>query len=152
MESNEATFNAIIDQLPQLLYQLKNCEDCHRRDHRLRDVPGIYVFWEGEQALYVGRTNTLRSRVLYHSRRSSGHNSATFAFLLAREKAPDTITGTRVALEKHPVFSSLFFKAKERVAAMTVRFVEVSDPRTQAILEIYAASVLATPYNDFDNH
>jgi hypothetical protein len=35
---------------------------------------------------------------------------------------------------------------------MDLRFVEESDPIRQALLEIYSARVLKTPYNDFDNH
>ncbi len=49
-------------------------------------------------------------------------------------------------------FKSAFDKAKERIALMDTRFVEESDPVRQALLEIYAATVLKTPYNDFDTH
>ena len=35
---------------------------------------------------------------------------------------------------------------------MKIRFVEETDPVRQALLEIYVATVLETPYNDFDNH
>ncbi len=51
------------------------------------DVPkaGIYLFSEGDEHQYVGRTNTLRTRLQNHCRPSSGHNSATFAFRIARQ-------------------------------------------------------------------
>jgi hypothetical protein len=35
---------------------------------------------------------------------------------------------------------------------MDLRFVEESDPTRQALLEIYVAVTLKTPFNDFDNH
>jgi len=35
---------------------------------------------------------------------------------------------------------------------MVVRWVQESDPVKQALLEIYVAVVLQTPYNDFDTH
>jgi hypothetical protein len=35
---------------------------------------------------------------------------------------------------------------------MDLRFVEEADPTRQALLEIYAATVLETPFNDFENH
>jgi hypothetical protein len=35
---------------------------------------------------------------------------------------------------------------------MDIRFIEESDPVRQALLEIYVASALQTPFNDFDNH
>jgi hypothetical protein len=49
-------------------------------------------------------------------------------------------------------FKSAFDKAKKRITSMDIRFVEESDPTRQALLEIYTATVLKTPYNDFDNH
>ncbi len=35
---------------------------------------------------------------------------------------------------------------------MQVRYVEERDPLRQALLEIYVALVLKTPYNDFNTH
>ena len=35
---------------------------------------------------------------------------------------------------------------------MEIRVVEEADPVSQALLEIYAAMVLPTKYNDFSNH
>jgi hypothetical protein len=35
---------------------------------------------------------------------------------------------------------------------MDYRYVEEADPVRQCLLEVYCAAVLATPYNDFDNH
>lgn len=49
-------------------------------------------------------------------------------------------------------FGSAFLAAKRRVADMEIRYVEEADPVKQALLEIYAATSLGTPYNDFENH
>lgn len=35
---------------------------------------------------------------------------------------------------------------------MQLRYVEEPDPLRQALLEMYIAFVLRTPYNDFNNH
>ncbi len=50
------------------------------------DVPksGVYLLSEAGDHLYAGRSNRLRQRLQQHGRPSSGHNSAPFAFLLAR--------------------------------------------------------------------
>ena len=40
----------------------------------------------------------------------------------------------------------------EKVKSMQVRVVEICDPHTQAMFEVYAAIALNTPYNDFRNH
>jgi len=50
------------------------------------------------------------------------------------------------------VFGRAFKAAKRRVAVMNIRYVEETDPTRQALLEIYAATALATPFNDFDTH
>lgn len=46
---------------------------------------GIYLFSEGDDHLYVGRTNRMRDRLQEHCRPSSTNNSAPFAFILARK-------------------------------------------------------------------
>ncbi|HEY2852717.1 MAG TPA: hypothetical protein VGJ18_07735, partial [Gemmatimonadaceae bacterium] len=61
--------------------------------------------------------------------------------------------GRRAALALNDVaFAAAFTAAKTRVRAMQVRYVEETDPLRQALLEIYASIVLATPYNDFNTH
>lgn len=47
---------------------------------------------------------------------------------------------------------SAFKRAKERVRAMEFRAVEESDQTRQALLEVYCAIALKTPYNDFGTH
>ncbi len=60
--------------------------------------------------------------------------------------------GSRADLLKDPTFRSSFERAKNHVRGMGLRFVGENDPVRQALLEIYVAVVLGTPYNDFDNH
>lgn len=124
-----------------------------------QDMPeaGIYLFSEGDKHLYVGRTKRMRSRLQTHCRPSSGHNSATFAFHVARERTGRTEAtyepnGSRADLEKEPEFAAAFTEAKKRVRAMNVRFVDMPDSMRQALLEMYAALALGTPHNDFDTH
>jgi hypothetical protein len=125
-----------------------------------KDMPksGIYLFSEGRRPLYVGRSSNIRQRYGHHCRPSSPHNQAVFAFLLARE-ITNRISpvykkgeGNRSWLVQQPDFLAAFLEAKVRVRAMDFRFVEQSDQTLQALLEIYAAVVLRTKYNDFTNH
>ena len=118
---------------------------------------GIYLLSEVDAHLYVGRTNNLRRRLQNHFRQSASHNQATFAFRIAREetgsrKASYRREGSRAELQNDPVFGPAFVCAKSWIAAMSVRFVEEPDPTRQALLEIYVATVLGTPFNDFENH
>ena len=49
-------------------------------------------------------------------------------------------------------FKKAFEDAKERIRKMDFRYVEETDPTRQALLEIYCAVVLGTPYNSFKTH
>jgi hypothetical protein len=53
-----------------------------------KDIPqaGIHLFSEGGFNLFVGRSNRMRQRLQEHCRPSSTHNSAPFAFKLARKE------------------------------------------------------------------
>jgi hypothetical protein len=118
---------------------------------------GIYLFSEGSAHQYVGRTNGIRRRVRNHTRPSATHNQATFAFRIARSTtglltASYKPEGSRQGLQSDAVFGPAFVEAKARVALMDLRFVEEKDPTRQALLEIYVATVLGTPFNDFENH
>lgn len=72
----------VVGRMPTLLQCLR---DSDLRDRNFRGFPqrGIYVFYENDCPIYVGRTNRMNDRILEHGRRSSPHNSASFAFLLA---------------------------------------------------------------------
>jgi predicted GIY-YIG superfamily endonuclease len=113
---------------------------------------GVYLFSEGDDHLYVGRTDRLRDR---HKEHWSGKaNDAPFAFKLARYATDNLFKGgrTRKALEADPAFAAAFIAAKERVSNMQFRWVEETDPNRQCLLEIYATVVLDARYNDFINH
>jgi hypothetical protein len=123
------------------------------------DVPtsGIYWLSEGSDSIYVGRSKRIRKRLVSHGRVSAGHETASFAFLLAREmtgrvKATYTKKGSRADLLLDPVFATAFLAAKARIRAMDVRFVAEADPVRQCLLEVYAAVALKARYNCFDSH
>jgi predicted GIY-YIG superfamily endonuclease len=114
----------------------------------------IYLFSEAGKPLYVGRTNHLRQRMRQHSIPAAQHNQAVFAFKIARKKTGHPVAaysaeGGRLALTREPEFAKAFAEAKARIREMEVRFVEEEDPFRQALLEIYAAVAMKTPYNDF---
>jgi predicted GIY-YIG superfamily endonuclease len=124
-----------------------------------KDAPSecIYLFSENDRHLYVGRTRNLRQRLRQHSIPASQHNQAVFAFRLAREKtgrmvAAYSVEESRAALTRNDSFAAAFTDAKKRVRSMQVRYVKETDPLRQALLEIYVAVVLQTPYNDFNTH
>ena len=57
---------------------------------------------------------------------------------------------SRSALAQHELFGPLFVAEKGTVAGMTMRWVVVEHPVTQALLEVYTALELVTPFNSFE--
>lgn len=152
-------FADYLSQIYGLLRQLKACPPATHAELAQRipkNTPGIYAFYHDDQPLYVGRTRDLRRRLNEHSRPKSSHYSASFAFLRARHAAEAaghtaSLAGkSRSALAGHEVFGPLFVAEKLAVAGMTVRWVQVADAVTQALLEVYAALELGTPFNSFE--
>ena len=149
-------FDTVIEVMPKLLRDLQSSRARSRDD--LRDLPqrGIYVFYENDVPIYVGRSRRLKERLMSHGRKSSGHNTATFAFILAAEEARKRKFQfrqmTRAELEDDPEFGEIFRQAKDRVRRMKIRVVEVTDPIEQTVFEVYAALALETPYNNFETH
>jgi len=117
-------------------------------------VGGIYLFSEGTNHLYVGRTKrSIAVRIRDHF---STAPDCPFAWLLAREatgrKATYTPKGSRKALLSDPVFKAEYERAKNRIRRMEVRYLHEPDSIRQALLEIYVAIASNTRYNDFNTH
>lgn len=147
-------FAKAIEELPAALERLLACNAQSGMTALSKAVParGVYLFSEGSEHLYVGRTNRLRTRHREH--RAGRNNDAPFAFKLARRRTGNVAKGglTRSQLEVDETFASAFAVAKSEVSRMDFRWVEESDPVRQCLLEIYVSIALATPYNDFENH
>ena len=156
-DQRRAALHVILDRLATRLAALLACEA-----HKAADwtqIPtwttAVYLLSEDGRPIYVGRTRTLRRRLRQHVSTTSGRDSATFAFRLAKvdaARAGVAVKRTRKTLEADANFQQFFDAAKGRVAAMDVRYIVVDDPVEQALLEVYAAESLATPYNTFETH
>jgi hypothetical protein len=147
VESLEPTFQRLMQMSPVNAERLPS----------VMPQQGIYLFSDGKTHMYVGRSDNIRRRIALHCRVSSQHNQATFAFRMARSKtgqtqAAYTSSGSRLQMAKDAVFGPAFTASKARIRTLDLRFVEEADPTRQALLEIYIATVLETPYNDFANH
>ena len=149
-------FNNLVQQLPELLRRLSDSP--LKSQSNLSNIPskGIYVFYENGKPIYVGRTDHMKTRLQEHSRPSSKHNSATFAFNIAMKEAIKKGIDTkryRNVLEQDQDFAPLFSKAKERVSKMGIRVVGIDDPIVQTLFEVYAVIALKTQeYNYFETH
>lgn len=157
MNSN---FAALIERLQPRFEQLMAMDPV--RDCQFNGpVPeqGVYLFSEpGNCHLYVGRSRKIRRRYGGHCNPGANHNTAVFAFQLARE-ATDRVEASyqagpdsREGLMKDTEFLAAFDKAKARIRGMDFRFVEEPHPTRQCLLEIYTAVALDTRYNNFKTH
>jgi hypothetical protein len=116
---------------------------------------GVYLFSEKDKPIYVGRSDNIPRRYGQHTLPSSQTNQAALASLIAKEELdllPDYRPGARARLLANELFTAAFHKAKQRIRSMEFRAVEETDPLKQALIEVYCAVVLETPYNDFSNH
>jgi hypothetical protein len=128
---------------------------------------GVYLFTEAGKHLYVGRCglteraansaegkghSNFRTRLAGHTRPSSAHNQASFAWRLAVKAVDGRFEGlptTRAALERDSRFRQKFARQKERVTAMDFRVVTITDNFESYVFEPYAALMLGTPHNSW---
>ena len=155
-------FDYIIKKMPRYLQELEVCPiigmdtDQERKELR-RNLPrgnaGIYVLYEYGKPMYTGRSDRMRERLLEHGLPSGWSESATFAFILAKEKFGTAAASmTRKELQENPDFKQLFTASKLRVRRMGIRAVGIQDPIEQTIFEVYAHLKLKTEHNSFENH
>jgi hypothetical protein len=145
----------VVDQLEPLLARLTATPKAKLADHpSIPNAPGVYLFSDGPNPIYVGQTRNLQRGLRPHTAPSSAENSAVLAFNLALAEAQAkglVLTGARTEIAARPEFQSLFRDARRRVADMNVQFIAVDDPVTRTIFEVYAARVLGTDeFNSLD--
>lgn len=150
-------FDHIAGELPGLLQKLLAAPAAKVSEHeQIPNVPGIYLFTEGDKPIYVGQTRILRDRLSNHTNPLAKNNQATFAFLVAKveaEKAKVDIKKFRKELEEDEAFAGHFQAAKLRVSDMDVRFLLLDGPIERSVFEIYAAMALDTlVFNSFETH
>ena len=95
----------------QLLLQADGCTPLEVS--KAAPKAGVYVLFEDEKPLYVGRSNRLRKRLSNHCRPKATDKMAAFAFRLAREKTGFTKatykkSGSRKELMNDPRFVRAF--------------------------------------------
>jgi hypothetical protein len=113
---------------------------------RGEDFPGCYAMYEGDKAMYVGRSKHVVRRLTQHLC-SSSPNSATLAYKLAKKER--RARGNPDRLMENPEFKAVFDEKQRRLQAMRVAFVPISDPVTMYVFEVYAAMKLDAEWNHF---
>jgi hypothetical protein len=139
----------LIEQLHPALEELRKGAPYENR----RELPlkGLYLFSDGRNHLYVGRSNNIPVR--YATHRSI---RGTLAFILAsesyRRKVPKDMRYQKELFLSEPKFRDHLRDAQRRIRKMSFRAVAEGDQVRQALLEVYCAVALDTRYNDFSTH
>jgi hypothetical protein len=155
-------FDRIIEKMPLLYEELNNKPIFKKNEISIGRVSipqnGIYVLFDDGKPIYVGRSNNIRQRLSGHSNQGSDRYSATFAFRMAikeyeRKYSKSAKKFRRQDLENDEDFKIIFRGAKDKVSKMGIKAIEIDDPLTQTIFEVYAAVKLGTlEFNSFENH
>jgi hypothetical protein len=163
---NESWQKEINGRLPGLLEQLLAC-DIYGLGEGQTPPPnefGVYLFSSSERHEYVGRTGLTE-----RTRRSGGKSYSGFRYRLAGHLTPTEtsgswaykrtfasfleaerkLAGSRKANCADAVFKAAFEAEVDLLRAMEFRFVVIDDELLSAVFEIYAATVLETPWNSF---
>ena len=151
---NRERFAAQIEKVQASFQRLMETAPVRMDEHRSSTLrkAGVYVISEQGRALYVGRTRDLRRRLNDHC--SSSVYKAALAVRMARWETGLRASYKREHSARHlyktdEVFRAAFDSARQRISAMRVQYVVEEDDVCQALLEIYAAVQLDTPYNSF---
>jgi hypothetical protein len=152
-----ALFDAMVETLPDLLTRLTAADGKPVADHAgIPEKPGVYFFSEGVNPVYVGQSRNLRQRLRQHTAPSARENQAALAWQIALKAAREDghpVAGTRKDLEADESFAEHFREAKKRVRQMDSRFIEIDDPVTRTVFEVYAARALDTgEFNSWETH
>jgi excinuclease UvrABC nuclease subunit len=151
-------FKKLADVMPLRLKSLLEQPPIAVDDIGVTQVPqkGVYVLFEDNKPIYVGRSNRMKNRLKEHSQRSSDHYSATLAFRIAKQNTATLQNKgrkqTNEQLMNNRDFVKEFEAAKDKIAKTKIRFIKIDDQAEQALFEIYAALTLNTKYNDFSTH
>jgi hypothetical protein len=151
-EGGQALFHKMVDELPDLLDRLSSAPAKTVAEHEgIPETPGIYLFSEGVTPIYVGQTRNLHERLRQQTSPASRERQASLAWRIALAAANDARhpeSGAPKGIEADEQ-AEMFRSAKRRVAAMNVRYIELADPVTRTVFEVYAAQALGT--DEFDS-
>ncbi len=150
-----SVFKSHVERIPGLYANLINAEKFAVKPRSSwKGVKAIYIFWNEENAVHVGRTRNLQNRLGAHL--SNSHYSASFVFKQAR-LATQIRASYRPGESRAKLFTDLDFRAefdKQMLLLKECRlsFLEVECHVDQYLLELYAAMELKFTLEEFDTH
>jgi len=149
MERVKDYFNTLVKVKPEQSAQVLNGNQ--------KNGSGVYIFSEimndTERFLYVGQAESVFARLAEHCA-IKNHQKANFAYMLTVKSTglkpiPYSPNSTKESMFRDDRFVTEFNKIIARIKLMNYRWIEVNDKLEKNLLEIYAAVILETEFNDF---
>lgn len=154
------------DRLPRLLDELLSSDVFGVGDGRAEppSTYGVYLFSSPERHEYVGRTGLTERTKLSGGKSYSGfanrlkghltatHTSGSWGYKRTCASLKDAgrpLAGSRAKNCEDPEFMKAFRAEIEAIRAMEFRVVGIDAELLSAVFEMYAATVLDTPWNSF---
>jgi len=114
------------------------------------DLPGCYVFLDGDFPIYVGISRTVMQRLIRHVKGKT-HYNASLAYKMASEGRNQN--STRDAAMKEPAFKEKFEGAKRYLSSCQVAITRIENDLELHLFEVYCAMELNTSkWNTFRTH
>lgn len=125
----------------------------------LTQIPAIYVFYDRQIPVHVGRCGKLRDRM--NGQCSGSVYSSSFAFKKTRERVAEKTNdksylratyksqGSRKDLFNRPYFREEFDKVIEWLRDIHLRYIQVDDDVDQYLLELVVANELHVSMDEF---
>ncbi len=149
-----SVFKSHVERIPGLYANLINAEKFAVKPcSSWKGVKAIYIFWNEENAVHVGRTRNLENRI--RGQITNSHYSS-FVFKQAR-LATQIRASYRPGESRAKLFTDLDFRAEFDRQMLLLRngrlsFLEVECHVDQYLLELYAAMELKFTLDEFDTH
>ena len=121
-----------------------------RKFNHNSDFGGCYVLIDGTHPIYVGISRNVLQRLRQHVRGTS-HFDATLAYGIATAKQRHKMTRTEAMANKD--FHAVFTESQHYIKALSVAFIEITNPLELHLFEAFCAMELDTSkWNTFKTH
>lgn len=121
-----------------------------RAEARKADFPGCYVMLDAGKPFYVGISRKVFTRLRQHVLADT-HNSATLAYRMAAKWTGHSMQRAQAMADSG--FRREFDRARAKIRALDVAYIEIDNPLVLHVFEAYAALELGTgEWNTFETH
>ncbi|MFN8438991.1 MAG: hypothetical protein U0V72_15380 [Cytophagales bacterium] len=112
------------------------------------DIRGLYVFWKGNEAVYVGISGNVIERLIQHIK-SNNYHSATLPIKILKTEEHE-----KYNLCQRECFDSTIISDAQNtyLTNMSISFISIEDDLELYLFETYCAITFKCKYNDFKTH